>query len=65
MSGNRFSRLILSTSFASLLALGPPIHAITISVLGTWSKTVGALDLTGGAGSDLTSAYESNRGRDG
>ena len=37
-----------------------PLAAITITVQGTWAKTVGSADLTAGAGSDLTSTYESS-----
>ena len=59
--GRRLRRLTLAISVMSLLSFtgGRPLDAITITVVGSWSKTVGAADLIAGAGSDLTSTYES------
>ena len=52
-------RTLLAASVVLLLAGGPALEAVSISVLGSWSQTVGELDLVGGAGSDLTGSYES------
>ena len=55
-------RLILATSVMLLFTFtgGRPLDAITITVQGSWSKTIGSADLIAGAGSDLTSTYESS-----
>ena len=53
------AKLVLSTSIVSLLASAPPLDAVTILVQGGWSKSVGALDLSAGPGSDLIDTQES------
>lgn len=52
-------RTLLAISVVLLLGVGPALHAINISVIGSWSRAVGELDLVAGGGSDLTFSYES------
>jgi len=59
-SPNRITRLILSTSAALLLFAASTLAAVTISVQANFSRTVGALDLSAGPGSDLTGSQESD-----
>ncbi len=47
-------RFLLAAFVASHLA-----QAATITIAGSWSRVIGAGDLTGGPGSDLTATYES------
>ena len=52
-------RTLLAISVVLLLGVGPALQAINISVIGSWSRAVGELDLVAGGGSDLTFSYES------
>lgn len=59
----RVSRLAVAIpllSLASMILTSQPLDAISITIQGNWSKTVQATDLTGEAGSDLVSTYESD-----
>jgi hypothetical protein len=42
-----------------LLAAGPAVAAIDITVTGSWNQTIDKNNLTGGAGTNLTSTYTS------
>jgi hypothetical protein len=44
---------------AGLLWAAPPGRAIDLAAAGSWSQTIDAGDLVGGAGSALTASYES------
>jgi hypothetical protein len=50
------------TALLLLLSCGAAWAQISISTSGSWSRSVGASDLTAGAGSDLAPAYESAAG---
>jgi len=50
---------IIPVLLASLICCGGICWAISITVTGSWSETIDALDLQAGAGSDLISTYES------
>ena len=53
------SRFILIVLACGLISSVKTCEAIDIAVTGAWSLSIDAGDLTGGAGTDLTSTYES------
>jgi len=46
-------------AFAAAFGVSWDAWAISMSVSGGWTRTIGAFDLQGGAGTDLNSTYES------
>lgn len=48
-----------SASLAAVLSVGSTAHAMDIAVVGSWTTTVTASDLTAGAGSDLAGTHTS------
>lgn len=56
----KINKILIIISIFCLIILSAPVYAvISITASGSWSETINEIDLISGAGSDLSSTYES------